>query len=63
MIDFFFEVFLKDEPIAKHTQGWKNRNPSVVNMVKEVISDGVSLMAIDSNGKLAGIRISFTVHR
>mgnify|MGYP001401295727 CR=1 FL=1 len=64
-VDFFFEVFLKDEPTSQSFGGYNYRHPLILKQVENVISDGVSLMALDTtqNDKLVGIRLAYTVTR
>ena len=64
-VDFFFEVFLKDEPTHKSFGGYDYRHPKILKQVEEVISDGVSIMTLDTNqnNKLVGIRLAFTEAR
>ena len=65
-IDFFFDIFLKDVPTENCSFGQlsPNKHPAIVEIVEDVIRDGVSLMAVDcANGKLAGIRLSYTITR
>ena len=41
-----------------------NKHPAIVEIVEDLIRDGVTLMAVDcANGKLAGIRLSYTITR
>ena len=62
-VDFFFDVFLKDEPACGGR--YKERPPQLVKEVKNLIRDGVSLMALDINNedKMVGIRTAATVNR
>ena len=64
-VDFFFEVFLKDEPTSQSFGGYDYRHPKILKQVEDVISDGVSLMALDTNqnDKLVGIRLAYTITR
>ena len=61
-VDFFFDVFLADEPATKKAGGI-DRHKSVVELIESVIKDGVSIMVLDKNGKMIAIRLSFTVTR
>ncbi len=60
VIDFYFDVFLNDEPSAKSMGGVNSRDPMMIRQLKDFIEDGLSLIAIDvsRNKKLIGIRIS-----
>ena len=62
-LDFFFNVFLKDEPACGGR--YKERPPQIAKKVKNLIRDGVSLMALDINNedKMVGIRTAATVNR
>ena len=62
-VDFFFDVFLVDEPATKNAGGNKGRHTSVVELVESVVKDGVSIMVLDKNGKMIAMRLSFTVTR
>ena len=82
-VDFFFDVFLKDEPLQKSygslTERWAlwlffnrhdifsvtfinipSRHPNLVSNIEAVIADGVSVMAMNSNDDIIGIRLSCT---
>ena len=64
-VDFFFEVYLKDEPTRQSFGGYDYRHPKILKEVEDVISDGVSIMTLDTNqnNKLVGIRLAYTVTR
>ena len=82
-VDFFFDVFLKDEPLQKSYGSlterralWlffnrhdifsvtfiniPSRHPNLVSNIEAVIADGVSVMAMNSNDDIIGIRLSCT---
>lgn len=60
--DFYWDVFLKDEPTTVAAGGYKERHPNIVKQVEEIIQDGVSLIALDGHN-LIGMMLSHTVHR
>ena len=63
MVDFFYEVFLKDEPSGCGKV--RIRVPARVKQLEDLIRDGVSLMVLDMNNqnKMVGIRTASTIKR
>ena len=62
-VDFFFDVFLKDEPACGGR--YKERPPQMAKEVENLIRDGVSVMALDinNNDKMVGIRTAAAISR
>lgn len=65
VLDLFFDVFVKDEPIQKSIGTYPRRHQKVQDMVLDILKDGTSLMVIDpaNNNKVVGLRLAFTVTR
>lgn len=64
-VDFYWKSFLKDEPSTVAFGGYSTRHPAMIAQVEEVISDGVSVIAIDpeNDNKMIGFGLAHTVTR
>lgn len=62
VVDFYFDVFLKDEPTTVAAGGYQDRDPNIIKQVKEIIDDGVSIIALHDT-ELVGMMVSHTVDK
>jgi len=65
IIDFYFDVFLKDEPTTVAAGGYTTRDPNIIKQIEDIIDDGLSVIALDpdKDNKLIGMMISHAVDK
>ena len=47
VVDFFYDVFFKDDPISVAYGGFIERDEAFIALLQTVVQDGVSLIAVD----------------
>lgn len=62
VVDFYFDVFLKDEPTTIAAGGYHDRDANIIKQVGEIIDDGVSIIALHGT-ELVGMMVSHTVSK
>ena len=56
LIDFFFDIYLKDEPATKSRGGYLIRPLGIVNLVQNILYQNLSIIAEDiETGDVVGI--------
>ena len=56
IIDFYFDIFLKDEPATKSRGGYITRPIGIVNLVERILYQDLSIIAEDiETNNLVGI--------
>ena len=64
LIDFFFDIYLKDEPATKSRGGYLIRPLGIVNLVQNILYQNLSIIAEDiETGDVVGINTNCLLKR
>ena len=55
--------FFADEPTTVSIGGYKSRHPAIIEQVKSVVKDGVSIVALNEKDEMVGFRLAHTISR
>ena len=64
-LNFYLDIYVKLEPSSKSLGGYKERHPGMAQQMKEMISSGTCVIAIDPNNDdfVVGIRNAIVIDR
>ena len=64
IIDFYFDIFLKDEPATKSRGGYVIRPIGIINLIKEILYQNATVISEDTEtNELVGINTNYIFYR